>query len=232
MRGSRAASVSAAKEPRNITLMPPARDRTLYGVGVIFWAAAVSFGSAWLWAYKATPGDQASPPHRLPAESGAGHSRALPTLVVLIHPRCPCSHATIAELARLMADCRGKLTARVLMLRPAETPAGWERTDLWDSAAAIPGVSVESDPDGTQARRFGAATSGQALLYADGQLLFSGGLTESRGHQGENAGRSAVAALVCGTARQHRVAVTPVYGCAMFADSSQCQTEGNPVCHE
>lgn len=95
-------------------------------------------------------------------------------------------------------------------------PEGWERTGLWSSAAAISGVMVRADIDGEAARRFGAATSGQALLYAiDGRLLFSGGITESRGHEGDNAGRSAIAALVLG-AKTATPAASPVYGCPLF----------------
>jgi hypothetical protein len=120
-----------------------------------------------------------------------------------------------------MAECNGKLLATVLMIRPVGTPEGWERTDLWNSAAAIPGVSVTSDIAGRDCRFFGAQTSGQALLYApDGKLLFNGGITESRGHSGDNAGRSAIAALVLGsmTAPDKKPVTTPVYGCPLFAD--------------
>ena len=117
-----------------------------------------------------------------------------------------------------MNDCRGKLAATVLVLRPAGMPQGWEQTGLWASAAAIPGVTVRADAGGEAARRFGAATSGQALLYAtNGHLLFSGGITEARGHEGDNAGRSAVAALVLG-AGQSNVLEAPVYGCPLFDD--------------
>jgi hypothetical protein len=153
-------------------------------------------------------------------------------LVLFAHPHCPCSRATIGELAKLMTDCRGKLTATVLMLRPAGVQDGWERTDLWDSAAAIPGVSVVSDAGGTESRRFGAVTSGQVLLFApDGRLLFSGGITESRGHRGDNAGRSAVAALVLGTGRAAQPVFAPVYGCPLFNNTSSCLIEGTPACH-
>ena len=47
-----------------------------------------------------------------------------------------------------MTDCDGKISAAVLMLRPAGMPVGWERTDLWDSAASIPGVLVTGDEEG------------------------------------------------------------------------------------
>jgi hypothetical protein len=156
----------------------------------------------------------------------------MPTLVVLVHPHCPCTAATISELADLMSECHGKLAATVLMIRPAGMPEGWERTDLWERAAAINGVSVASDAGGAMCRRFGAATSGQALLYAaDGRLLFSGGITESRGHRGANAGRSTIASLVAGSADDARSTLTPVYGCPLLSDSFASQTHGIPVCH-
>jgi len=132
-----------------------------------------------------------------------------------------------------MTRCHGKLTTTVLMLRPGGMPEGWERTDLWESAAVIPGVTVASDVGGFESRRFGAATSGQALLYAvDGRLLFAGGITGSRGHRGDNNGRAAVTALVLdsGQAAPAWAAVTPVYGCPLSNDASPCPKEGTPAC--
>jgi hypothetical protein len=149
--------------------------------------------------------------------------------VLLIHPHCPCSRATIEELARLMNDCNGKVNATVLMLHPAETAKTWEQTDLWRSAVVIPGVSVVADEEGRESQRFGAATSGQTLLYAaDGRLLFAGGITESRGHSGDNAGRSAVCELVLASnPGLRRPLHTPVYGCPLFDHCSVCtQKEG------
>ncbi|MDB5332995.1 MAG: hypothetical protein JWP03_4146 [Phycisphaerales bacterium] len=199
----------------------------------IAWAAAVAFGTSRLWTYESTPGSPARPPIAWPADSHVVPQSGLPTLVLFAHPHCPCSRATVGELAKLMTDCRGKLTATVLVLRPQGVKEGWERTDLWNSAAAIPGVSVVSDAAGTESRRFGAVTSGQVLLFAaDGRLLFSGGITESRGHSGDNAGRSAVAALVLGTGRAAQPASAPVYGCPLFNTSSSCPTEGTPACHK
>jgi hypothetical protein len=180
------------------------------------WATALIAGGALLWTYDAAAGAPARPPITLPEGAFVDVRGGLPELVVLIHPRCPCTRATIAELARLMSDCRGKLAATVLVVRPAGMPEGWERSGLWSSAAAITGVTVRADADGEAARRFGAATSGQALLYtADGRLLFSGGITESRGHEGDNAGRSAITALVMG-AKTIGPAASPVYGCPLF----------------
>jgi hypothetical protein len=201
-------------------------------VGVA-WIATVAFGLTRLWTYESTPDAPARAPAAWPADTRVARAAGLPTLVLFAHPRCPCSRATLGELAKLMTECRGRLTATVLVLRPSGMASGWERTDLWYSAARIPGVSVITDPGGVESRRFGAATSGQVVLYgANGTLLFAGGITESRGHEGDNAGQSAVTSLVLGStssAPAHPVH-TPVYGCPLFNESSACLTQGSVKC--
>jgi len=50
---------------------------------------------------------------------------------------------------------------------------------------------------GVQACQLGATTAGDSLFYAaSGQLLFPGGITGSRCHSGDNAGRGAVESLL------------------------------------
>jgi hypothetical protein len=98
-------------------------------------------------------------------------------------------------------------------------PSGWERTDLWTRAAAIPGVHALSDARGAEAARFGAIASGQTMLYsASGELLFRGGITVSRGHSGDNAGRSAIVALLHQESPVQTA--TPVFGCSIVNGSS------------
>ncbi len=59
-------------------------------------------------------------------------------------------------------------------MKPSEFFDGWEKTDLWRTASALPNVTVVRDDDGREAERFGAATSGQTLLYdARGELIFA-----------------------------------------------------------
>ncbi|MDB6139663.1 MAG: redB [Verrucomicrobiaceae bacterium] len=135
-------------------------------------------------------------------------------LVMFAHPRCPCSSASIGELATLMARCQGRLGAQVWFFQPAGETEEWARTDLWRSAATIPGVTVHVDSEGIEARRFNAETSGQVALYSQaGSLLFQGGITLSRGHSGDNPGSDAIEALLC---HQFSGPVqTPVFGCAL-----------------
>jgi hypothetical protein len=62
------------------------------------------------------------------------------------------------------------------------------------------------------ARQFHATTSGQTLLYSPaGSLMFSGGITAARGHEGDNVGESTIVALLTG--KPTDVVRTPVFGC-------------------
>jgi hypothetical protein len=184
------------------------------------WIAGVGAGSKFLWDYQTTPGEPGAPPHRWPADSRIERLPGRATLLLVTHPQCPCSRATVDELSDLMGQVGARATVHVLMYKPREFPAGWERTDLWTSAARIPGVSVRTDEDGEEAARFGAATSGQALLYdAEGLLQFSGGITMVRGHRGKSAGYERIVALANG--RPADAATSPVFGCAMHTPGEE-----------
>ncbi len=70
------------------------------------------------------------------------------------------------------------------------------------------------DVDGHEAQRFHAHTSGETLLYnASGKLLFQGGITGRRGHEGDNAGRAACLSLL--TSERAPLSHAPVFGCAL-----------------
>jgi hypothetical protein len=166
--------------------------------------------------YESTPGVAAAAPDRWPAASRVEPAADRATLVMTAHPHCPCTRASIGELARLMTEARGRVTAYVLFVRPRGFSDGWERTGLWASAAAIPGVTPVLDDEGVESGRFSAATSGQTVVYdAAGGLLFSGGITRARGHAGDNAGRAAVVSLL--NAGEAELSGAPVFGCPLFA---------------
>jgi hypothetical protein len=189
---------------------------------ITLWLLVVGVGLSVLWGYENTPGVAAEPPPMWPAESQIQRAPDSVTLVMLIHPHCPCTRASLGELASVMAHCQGRLKAYVLFLKPTGLSDDWEKTDLWQSAANIPGVYAVVDEGGAEASRFHAATSGQTILYAaDGHLLFSGGITASRGHSGDNAGRSAVVSLVNEGAAER--ADTFVFGCPLFDANSECR---------
>ena len=189
-------------------------NRLVTVAAAVAWAAACAGGLTALALYQATPGETA-PAAGWPVGSRVPRARTVDTLVLVVHPKCPCSRATIDNLAMVMAHCpAGRVRAVALFVRPAGMPVGWERTDLWASAEAIPGVTVAADAGGIEAGRFGAVTSGQALLFDPaGRLLFRGGLTPGRGHAGDCGGTDAVLAVVRGD--RSAAGPTPVFGCPL-----------------
>ncbi len=190
--------------------LPGVRPRVVVVAGL--WLLGVFAGMAVLLSYDTRPGVNAIPPARWPQASGIERAAGLPTLLVLAHPSCSCTRATIGELARLMAAFDGRVDAHVLFLRPDGAPAGWEQTDVWRSAAAIPGVVVGADVGGAEAETFHTMTSGQTILYdAAGNLRFSGGITPARGEEGENLGLEALATAIMRP--RNGVARAPVFGC-------------------
>jgi hypothetical protein len=178
------------------------------------WILAAGAGIFLLIAYGSTPGDAGTAFSDWPTDSRIVRDVNRSNLVVAVHPHCPCSRATIDALAQAMARCQGLVTAHVLFCRPIEFPEGWEKTELWQSAAAIAGVTPISDGDGVEAQLFGAETSGHVVLYSSaGHLLFSGGITASRGHQGSNPGLdSLISCLTQNTSSPER---WPVFGCPL-----------------
>lgn len=190
------------------------REKAVWTALASAWLAAITIGSLALIAYASAPGLGADAPSRWPADSQLAHDPELPTLVMLAHPLCPCSRASVAELERIMARVRGQMRAHVVLLRSEDGSLDDEHT-LEEAAAAIPGVTVHDDPGGVETDRFGARTSGQTLLYGpDGRLRFAGGITAARGHEGDSYGADAVVAAV--QERKSDGSVTaPVFGCSL-----------------
>jgi hypothetical protein len=190
--------------------------RCLWVLLTVLWFATTAAGLWVLWDWDNKPGISAEARSQWPGDASIAREPGRPTLVMLVHPQCTCSRASLAELAELLARTRPRPKTYVLFIKPAGFADGWTQTDLWRTAAALPDVTVIRDDEGVQAARFGAATSGQTFLYdARGSLLFSGGITGARAHAGENAGRSAVVDLVNGSP------VAPpsrsnVFGCPLF----------------
>jgi len=72
---------------------------------------------------------------------------------------------------------------------------------------------VQEDIDGRQARQFGAETSGSLFFMIRAGICFSGCITSGRGKPGDNAGASAISALLAGKAPVLRH--TLAYGCPL-----------------
>lgn len=191
---------------------------------VAAWSVLVVGGLSVLWSYHSAPGRPGDPPPAWPEQSRLARIADAPTLVMWVHPQCPCSRASVHELARLMARAPRTLRAFVLAWRPDDASDGWERTDLWSSAEEIPNVTVVADEAGREATLFGAHTSGQTALYdRSGRLRFAGGITPSRGHHGDSRGQSAILAILRSQPSEQRASV---YGCGLDTDPSDSIGDG------
>lgn len=178
---------------------------------VVMWTVAVVMGQTAMSRYATTAGKPAAADGKVLPELLYGANR--PAVVLFVHPNCPCSRASMQELAAALDGRESRATVIVVFQSYAGRidPAG---TALWEQAAQIPGVVRIIDQDGATARRFGARTSGQVLAYgSNGRLLFSGGITPARGESGACVGSAAISEVISGGDRKHPV--TPVYGCAL-----------------
>jgi hypothetical protein len=196
-----------------------AQHPAVVAVAGVAWLAVVVVGLWMLMEYDNRPGPAATAPAAWPADSAMARDPAGPTLLMLAHPRCDCTRASLTELAELLARTRTRPRTYVVFIRPGQVPGGWEDTPLWRRAAGMGGVTVVRDDDGAEARRFGVQTSGQVLVYdAAGRLQYSGGTTGSRGKSGNNAGRAAILAALDGGVAPP---TSPVFGCPLFAPTDE-----------
>lgn len=202
------------------------------------WLVALMLGGAWMLRYQLTPGNTRSGSPVWPAESHLARSAERPTLLMFLHPQCPCSRASLAELETLVRTCDAPdLPAlRLVFLSPSGMDAAWARSDLWSRAEAIPGAECVLDADGAEHRRFGAATSGETFLFdRRGELRFQGGITAGRGEAGDNPGRRALASVLTNEPATEQRLITgtpnpspaagrraPVFGCSLETTTSGC----------
>ena len=187
-------------------------------------------------AFDNTPGAPGSPSITWPRFTHLHRKSNRPELLVFAHPYCTCTTATISELATLFAstDSRANPAIKFVVYRP-ETRAGWSWKSLNDRASVLPKTEFYWDDGGREARRFGATTSGMVLLYdARGALRFAGGITGSRGHEGDNYGldalRTALAPIAPGTPpHTNTIARSRVFGCAIGSAEPGTGIERLPV---
>jgi hypothetical protein len=195
--------------------------RTMVIVLAAFSATVTLSGLVTLTAFDAAPGQALTAPALWPVASGLGRRTDQAELLVFVHPFCSCTNATITELAKFMTMRRVEDAAPVItfvVFRPAKN-SSWRWDSLKARTAAVPGSRLVWDDQGIEARRFGAATSGDVLLYSSaGVLSFHGGVTGARGHEGDNYGLSELLTSwkTSGPAPAHSpTRVSHVFGCSI-----------------
>ncbi len=180
------------------------------------WLILLGVGFGMLMVYSQTPGDVEAPPvlSVVDVKYDSSAPTQSHTLVMAVHPRCPCTKATMSELERLKRHCGDQLSCVLLVYHPADAADDWMDTAVIAAAKRVPNIVFVKDVEGKQAARMGAFTSGSSVLYdRKGEPQFWGGITAARNHAGDNMGFDAIKALV--NAFETRRTEAPVYGCAL-----------------
>lgn len=202
-----------AAEARIPTVSHRSRARRhVYVAAAVAWIAALIGGFAILLHYSMRAGPSRSAPAALAGAAARASGRF--ELAVFLHPQCPCSRATVDELARIAERSGDRLHVRAWFVADRALGEAWTRAALWERAQRIPGIELAEDFGAAKAMSMGAETSGTVLLYApDGRLAYSGGITRARGHAGDNPGADAVVDLVHGRAVERNE--FEVFGCSL-----------------
>lgn len=189
--------------------------KALVGLIVVGWGVLLAGAFSFLIRYESTAA---------PAGPVGGAANPLfknsdqATLVVGLHPHCPCSKATVAELNKVLGHAPKKAQLVVYAFKPKDEADSWVDSSTVSTLKKL-GARVEIDADGAMARRLGLSASGQMQLFsAQGELLYNGGITAGRGHEGDNAGAQALIDLLQKGGLDRKSA--PVFGCPIFESSS------------
>lgn len=182
-------------------------------VGTTLWIAAIAAAFWALQDYASRPGAARAPADAATAFLAAQRRPDHALLIMAVHPECPCTDASLAEVGDFLARSRGRCDGVLLELAPSSPPnPNW----CGGLPAQLGGVAVRTlpDPDGRLARLLGAQTSGH-IVFMDtaGKIRFHGGLTLARGHRGRSPAQDALLAALDGQA--DTLATAPVYGCAL-----------------
>lgn len=194
-----------------------------YAVAAL-WGWGLCCGLPLLHVYSLTPGDPAAKPETAAMIPPADQ----PRVMMFAHPRCPCTAASLEELARIAARFGDRATMEVWFYRPADADAAWTDGKNCRAAAEIPGVRVYWDIDGDVGRRFGASTSGHVVMFnRSGQQCFHGGITPARGHNGINEGRRSIERYLAGGSDGQPMEAFPVFGCSLRGNSVETSARGD-----
>ncbi len=143
------------------------------------------------------------------------------TVVYCIHPRCPCTRASTRQLSRVLhlpSVSADELPALVVLISvPAKHSAEFRQTDIVAAAAELPGARLVYDEGGLWTSQLGASNSGAVIVFdPQGNRLFHGGLTASRGHEGASSGMSRLQQVLFESPSAHNSQEgTPVFGCRL-----------------
>lgn len=198
----------------------------LFFFGVL-WLGAIVASFYFLGVYENSPGKLGTIPPKWLKTSQIAITRQKPTLLVFLHPRCPCSQATLGALEIIISRSLNPCEIVVVFYTPKDAKKNWYQTHLFYKTQKISQflqenelsttLRIYTDQEAEEAMKFGVKISGTVLLYDKTHALrFHGGITVSRGHfdSGDNFGVNAIVDILAN--KPNKMIQTPVFGCSIF----------------
>jgi len=202
-------------------MIPHCKSRQCRGTATVLllvWILSIAFGLYLLLEYSSTPGDSKLAKQNWPSESRLAPKDQF-NLVMFAHPLCPCTTASIRELERVLAKTNQQVNCIVVFYAEGTR---WNANDssTWQMTTANSRFQSVRSEDSHEVNAFGAMTSGELFLYSPTrELMFHGGITGSRGHEGSNAGAVAVVRLINGDPCS--VDTSPIFGCPLTVKGTE-----------
>lgn len=194
------------------------------------WLLCLNAGFYLIFSYEVTPGLPFHPPLKWPTESSIRFDHKKPALIIFFHPKCTCSRATLDELEIIQTKIRDATNYVAVFYQPKNKPSLWSEDENLQRAKMM-GFQIVIDWDGIETKRFSATASGSVVLYdTSDNLIFHGGITGARGHDGDNDGELSVIALL--QKKPGAKANTRVYGCPIIKENANCPLTGKDCPHE
>jgi hypothetical protein len=181
----------------------------VFGVvcGVLSWAFAIVVGWHAAMSYATKPG---RPSARRLAIVPSSAQLPIYTCVLVAHPLCPCTRASLLALRSIAHEHDKTLRISVVF-------TGSERGRNWTLALQIPHVEISEVSLAEAESRYDAHTSGQTYIFdPGGRMAFSGGITPMRGDEDLQFAETIFDQVLSG---KRLLTQYPVYGCSLRTEN-------------
>src|SRR5262249_42659156 len=106
----------------------PSRSRLALLALVPCWLAAIGVGFIKIEQFSVSPGEIGPVPTHWPGSPEVPLSQDKLTLLMFVHPLCPCSRASLHELHTILAAAGPRLDANILFFQPPGAADDWRQS--------------------------------------------------------------------------------------------------------
>jgi hypothetical protein len=198
-------------DPRVMKIIIKLATAWLFILGLLVWKQ---------YDYKSTPGKASLFVGRAPDSSSIKFDSKHYNFITFIHPKCSCSEATIENLTTMTRDFANKnISFHVVFYSSSELGSDLENSKYVKEVKELQNTRIYFDKKLTDFSLYDVETSGQSFLFdTEKNLIFKGGITESRGHLGETLSMRKIAGYLEGE-KPNSITLAPTFGCGTEAQS-------------